>query len=88
MTVTLILHQSQSAYDITGVEPAATSSGGTTRVVLSMRCRQCPAPATTAIRSGLEWHPTCVECATWWSPARRGPLANVEPDYYFERDDG
>lgn len=50
-------------------------------------CRNCGQPATCAIRSGLEWHPTCDECASWWSDDRRGPLSEVADDYgtAFER---
>jgi hypothetical protein len=49
-----------------------------------MRCRSCEAPATVAIRSGLEWHPTCTECSLWWGEHRHGPLSEVEPDYQYE----
>lgn len=89
MTVTLVLHRSQCAFDITGEVPATVNSDGSTSVLLSppaqsMRCRNCDESATTAIRSGLEWHPHCGECASWWAPHRQGPLAAVEPDYEYE----
>jgi hypothetical protein len=52
-----------------------------------MKCRQClQNEATVAIRSGLEWHPTCSECAEWWGSDRQGPLSEVEQDYYDERE--
>ena len=51
-----------------------------------MKCRQCGAPATVAIRSGLEWHPECDECAACWGDHRKGPLSNVEPDYIYAED--
>lgn len=47
-------------------------------------CRDCGLPATVAIRSGLEWHPSCAECASWWGEHRHGALSEVEPDYVYE----
>mgnify|MGYP000891296822 CR=1 FL=1 len=49
-----------------------------------MRCRCCAAEATTAIRSGFEFHPECDECAAYWSPDRRYPLSEVDDDYEYE----
>ena len=49
-----------------------------------LRCRTCGDPATVSIRSGLEWHPTCDECASWWGEHRHGPLSEVEPGYVYE----
>lgn len=48
------------------------------------RCRTCGDVATIAIRSGLEWHPTCAECASWWGEHRHGALSEVESDYAYE----
>ena len=42
------------------------------------RCeRGCDPPreATCLIRAGLEWHPCCDECATWWAEHRKSDLA-------------
>jgi hypothetical protein len=50
----------------------------------SVCCRSCGAVATVAIRSGLEWHPSCAECAGYWAECRHGALSEVEPDYVYE----
>jgi hypothetical protein len=50
-------------------------------------CRDCGAPATVAVRSGLEWHPECDDCAGWWGEHRHGPLAKVAPNYAYEPDE-
>lgn len=49
-----------------------------------MKCRHCDSEATEAVRSGLEFHPVCSDCAAWWAPARRYPLAEVAADYAYE----
>lgn len=49
-----------------------------------MRCRQCSSPAAIAIRAGLEFHPTCLDCADWWIEERKYPLSEVAIDYYEE----
>jgi hypothetical protein len=52
-----------------------------------MRCRNDSNEATKALRSGLEWHPVCDECASFWGPLRLGPLSEVDPDYDYEFSD-
>lgn len=47
-------------------------------------CRRCGDAATLAIRSGLEWHPYCAECASWWGEHRHGALSEVDLHYVYE----
>ncbi len=47
-----------------------------------------PRPAVVGIRSGLEWHPECAECAKWWGEHRHGPLSEVAADYHETPEGG
>ncbi len=52
----------------------------------AMRCRTCTNEAAVGIRSGLETHPTCSDCAEWWSLDRAQPLEAVDPKYEYIED--
>lgn len=49
-----------------------------------MRCRNDANEATKALRSGLDYHPVCDECAAWWGPHRLSDVSNVDPNYEYE----